>query len=158
MAVRFTPGNVLGFEVPGTDRVAYALMLDTSPELAFYEGGKAVSEEDARAALEAEPLFIIGVYKIAYTKGRWGEVLFRVPKDRLPAIPLTFRQDQLNPKNLYIDDHLGNARRATPEEIVGLEPTAVWDAEHVESRIADHWRGVPNVWVESMKYKPVDEG
>jgi hypothetical protein len=156
MAVRFTPGNVLGFEVPGADRVAYALMLDTSPDLAFYEGGKAVSADDARAALKHDPLFIVGVYKVAYTKGRWGEVILRVPKEQLPAIPLKFRQDRLNRRNLFLDDHLGNSRPATPEEIAGLEPNAVWDAEHIESRIADHWRGVPNVWVEDMKYKPVD--
>ncbi|HTJ67835.1 MAG TPA: hypothetical protein VL551_09930 [Actinospica sp.] len=157
MAVRFTPGHVLGFEVPGTGRVAYALMLDTRAEFAFYEGGTAVSEEDGRAALEREPLFIVGVYRMAYSKGRWGTMLFKVPTEQLPAIPPMFRQDQLNPQNLFIDDHLGNSRRATPEEIKGLEPNAVWAAEHVESRIADHWRGVPNAFVESMKYKPVTQ-
>ena len=155
MAVRFTPGNVLGFAVPGADRVAYALMLDTNPYMAFYEGGTSISEQDGRAALEREPLFIVSVYKIAYNKDGWGAVLFKLPKDALPAIPPVFRQDRLNPRNLYIDDHLGNARPATPDEIEGLEPNAVWDAEHIESRIADHWRGVPNAWVESMKYQPV---
>lgn len=156
MAVRFTPGHVLGFEVPGTDRVAYGLMLDKG-EFAFYEGGAAVSEEDGRAALEREPLFIVTMYRFAYSKGGWGTMLFKVPKDQLPAIPPRFRQDRLNPQNLFIDDHLGNSRRATPEEIKGLEANAVWGAEHVEQRIADHWNGVPNVSFENMKYKPVTQ-
>lgn len=156
MAVRFTPGTVLGFAVPGAGRAAYGLMLDTSGYMAFYEGGTEVAEDDARRALQAGgPLFVACMYRTAYSKGRWGEALLRVPKDTLPQIPPTFRQDAINPERLHLDDHLGNSRPAKPEEIVGLEATSVWDAEHVESRLADHYRGVPNAFVEQMRYKPV---
>lgn len=43
--------------------------------------------------------------------------------------------------------------KATREECEGLEICAVWEAHAVEERIIDHYNGVPNFWVESMKIK-----
>lgn len=42
---------------------------------------------------------------------------------------------------------------ATADQIIGLECTAVWDPEHVESRLRDHYNGVPNVWYKSLRPK-----
>lgn len=38
-------------------------------------------------------------------------------------------------------------------EVEGLERLAVWDPEHVEDRIRDHYNGVQNIWVESLRLK-----
>jgi hypothetical protein len=40
---------------------------------------------------------------------------------------------------------------ATAQECAGLEVAAVWDPEHVEDRLRDHFDGRPNIWVESIR-------
>jgi hypothetical protein len=45
---------------------------------------------------------------------------------------------------------LGDIRPAKRKECVGLECCAVWDPEHVEDRLKDHFAGIPNKWVQSM--------
>ena len=42
-------------------------------------------------------------------------------------------------------------RLAIAEECVGLERAAVWEPEHVEDRLRDHFAGRSNRWVESLK-------
>lgn len=40
---------------------------------------------------------------------------------------------------------------ATPDECLALEPAAVWDPEHVEERLHDHFNRRSNRWVESLR-------
>ena len=47
----------------------------------------------------------------------------------------------------------GEIKKATKKECEGLECTAVWTANHLESRIEDHFAGKENVWVERLKIK-----
>ena len=47
----------------------------------------------------------------------------------------------------------GEVTKATREECEGLETCAVWEAYHVESRLRDHYNGVPNDIVEALKIK-----
>jgi len=42
-------------------------------------------------------------------------------------------------------------RPASREECAGLEAAAVWEPEHVEDRLRDHFAGRPNKWVESLR-------
>ncbi len=44
-------------------------------------------------------------------------------------------------------------RPATTGECIGLEAAAVWEAEHVEDRLRDHFAGQLNKWVEQLRAK-----
>lgn len=145
MAVRFSPGSVLQVPV-GDGRSAYALMLGVRPYIAFFPDGQSDSE-----ILGSAPLFVVAVHNSAYSRGRWGAVLRRIAPGDLPEIPLFFRQNSMNLKDCEITDAHGELRQATPEECVGMERSAVWEAEHIEERIADLYAGRVNAYVESMK-------
>lgn len=101
---------------------------------------------------ERSVLFRVAVHKSAWADGRW----LKVAKVELPEHLLSpqprFIQDALNPEKfeIYIG---GSIRPASRSECESLERAAVWDPEHVESRLRDHYAGVPNQWVESLRLK-----
>lgn len=92
--------------------------------------------------------FRVGVHKSAWTSGRWLRVgKANPPADLLAPVP-TFIEDPISGAfSIYL---LGEIRSAKREECVGLERCAVWDPEHVEDRLRDHFAGLPNKWVESL--------
>ena len=99
--------------------------------------------------LKTSTLFRVAVHKSAWSRGRWPRVgLLTVPPELLAPVP-TFMRDALKPDeySIYLN---GTITRATREECLGLERTAVWDPEHVESRLSDHFAGRPNVWVQQL--------
>ena len=107
----------------------------------------AVSEVVSRPVL-----FRVGVYRHAFTRGGWPKVGAAPLRDEFAKPVPKFMQDILQPTSFSI--YLGGEiRPASRAECVGLERSAVWEPEHVESRIRDHYKGVPNVWVESLKLK-----
>jgi hypothetical protein len=102
------------------------------------------------AGLLARPiLFRIAIHKSAWTKGRWPRVAtLKVPPGLLAAVPM-FMHDALRPDqySIYLG---GEIQPATRAECIGLERMAVWDPEHAESRLEDHFAGRPNVWVRQL--------
>jgi hypothetical protein len=127
---------------------AYARVLEKAL-FAFYDAftDKGLSLEE----IKARPiLFKIWVMNVAVTSGRW-EIIGNAPLEKnLLEQPYFFKKDPLSPKSLSIY-HEGNERPATLEECKNLECAAVWDAEHVEDRLRDHYAGKSNKWVESMR-------
>ncbi|HEY0158466.1 MAG TPA: hypothetical protein VGF28_14380 [Thermoanaerobaculia bacterium] len=85
----------------------------------------------------------------AITSGRW-KVLGHVPLDEpLQREPAFFKQDPLSGElTLY---RSGTEYPASAEECQELERAAVWDPEHVEDRLRDHFDGRSNRWVESLR-------
>jgi len=126
----------------------YARVLN-EPLIAFY---------DARTNRDLSPeeivtrpiLFTLWVMNRAITSGRWKRVAHISPDPALLKEPAFFKQDTLNPLS-YSIYRAGQEIQATKEECRGLERAAVWDAEHVEDRLRDHYLGQPNKWVESLK-------
>ncbi|MFF5981431.1 hypothetical protein ACFY78_21530 [Streptomyces olindensis] len=151
MTVRFSPGGVLRVPAGGA-RSAYALMLGVRPYVAFF-ADEQIELVGFPGVPEMNPLFVIAVHNKAYSRGRWGPILHRINTDALPDVPSFFRQNVLNFQDCGITDAFGQVRQATPEECIGLERSAVWEAEHVEQRISDLYSGRPNLFVESMKVK-----
>jgi hypothetical protein len=107
-----------------------------------------------RSALPVEEVvrhpiaFRVAVHKPAYNIGRWQRVGKAQPPPALLAPTPTFIRDLLNGEySIYL---LGDIRPATRAECLGLERCAVWDPEHVEDRLRDHFAGLPNQWVESL--------
>jgi hypothetical protein len=117
---------------------------------AFYD---AKTDKDL-SLMEAQSkpiLFKVPVMDRAVTSGRWEIVGIAPLEDSLKALPRFFKQDPIN--NKLSTYYRGEERPATAEECEGLEKAAVWDAEHVEDRLTDHYLGRPNKWVASMKIK-----
>ncbi len=129
----------------------YARILEEA-SLAFY---------DARTKDELLPLeitrkrilFIISVSDRVITKGYWKKISKKIPlEEHLQTLPPTFIQDALNPDKFEIieGDELF-PRSATREECLGLERTSVWDYNHVEKRLNDHYANRPNAYVDAMR-------
>jgi hypothetical protein len=95
-------------------------------------------------------LFTLWVMKYALTSGRW-RVVGNVPPGKGLRKPQFFKQDSISGKlSIYGDD--GDAP-ATKKQCAGLEQAAVWEPQHVEDRLRDHYAGKPNLWVESLRIK-----
>ena len=67
---------------------------------------------------------------------------------------MQFIQDALNPImfSLY-NPNTGEITDTTKDKVLGLEAAAVWEAEHVESRVKDYYNATTNIWVEQLKIK-----
>ncbi len=124
----------------------------------YIEVYDSVTRDEIRdlARIVASPvLFTVSVFDRAITQGRW-PIVGRLPYDEETAeMPLQFLQDAANPRRCRLIDAWGNITPASIEECTGLERAAVWEAEHVEDRIRDHYAGRPNMWAESLKLKEV---
>ncbi len=122
---------------------------------AIYDMRTGVDIQDLETIRSVPILFIVGIYNDAVTKGRWIKVGKMALEDNLQVNPPEFIQDQIDPTQFSIY-YRGEMRPAIREECEGLECCAVWEPEHVESRIRDHYAGVPNKWVELVKIKDVE--
>ncbi|MFD2162265.1 immunity 26/phosphotriesterase HocA family protein [Paradesertivirga mongoliensis] len=99
-------------------------------------------------------LFFVAVYDDVVTSGRWEKIGKRPLEEQFFGLPMKFIQDAQNPDKFSLyDPNSGDITAANKEDCLGLERAAVWEAEHVEERIVDHYEGRPNRWVEEMKAK-----
>jgi hypothetical protein len=121
------------------------------PLFAFYDS-RTKAELPFNEIKKRPILFKIWVMDRAIASGRWKVVGSYALEDSLTEIPEFFKQDPINRQNFSIY-RKGQERTAAPEECAGLERAAVWDPEHVEDRLRDHYAGKPNKWVESMKIR-----
>jgi immunity protein 26 of polymorphic toxin system len=134
----------------GDGTFAYCQAL-AEAEFVFFElrdeGDAAPSEVAGR-----NHLFRIAIHKSAWDTGRWSLIgMAPIAPDLQGPVP-KFVQDPIKPDkfSIYLG---GRIRPASREECAGLERSAVWDPEHVEDRIRDHYAGASNKWVESQRLK-----
>ncbi len=127
----------------------YARVLD-DPLIAFYD----LKTHDDLEIVEIEKraiLFKIWVMNNAITSGRWEVIGHKDLDDTLKESVTFFKEDAIsNEVCLYVNS---KEIPATREQCKDLERAAVWSAHHVEDRLRDHFEGVPNKWVESLKLK-----
>lgn len=146
--VRWKVGNVV--KVPLEDgRIGYGRILE-KPLIAVYDY-VSTSETDVETVLSQPVKYILAVMKYAVTSGRWTVIGHANLNETLQKPVPFFRQNILSGK-LTIDLD-GVEYPATIEDCLGLERNAVWDPEHVESRILDEINGCENIWVKSLKLK-----
>ena len=107
------------------------------PEIAFFD-----------PASKDRVLFRLWVHKSAYNRGRWQKVSEEpISKDLTIQAP-RFKKDPISGKlSIYVN---GEESPAKLSECVNLECAAVWEPEHVEDRLRDHFENRENVWVKSM--------
>lgn len=148
---RIIEGSVLEICVDNNFYV-YAQILTKGLGYAFFDYPTNHRLVDLTILQEAKILFIIMVYNNVITQGHWLKVGKLPIRKDLQVLPFKFIQDshKLNSFELY-NPNTGEITKTTIEQCVGLEPAAVWAANHVEDRLRDYYLGVPNIWVEQLK-------
>lgn len=118
--------------------------------MAFYDFGTKINL-DLGEIVKKNIAFRIPVTNHSIKSGEW-KILGNLPlSEEIKIAPIFFREDAISGEySLYRDDV------ETPclkEECIGLERAAVWDPEHIEDRLRDHYAGVPNRWVIEQQLK-----
>jgi hypothetical protein len=148
------PGRIVRIDL-GDGRCAYGRQL-TFVTVEFYDRMGQPGEPIDLIELVASPVaFRISVMKYAFRRRGGWELLDVVPltQQEQSQIYRWAKQDPLTGAISIISDP-GGETPATIEECHELERAAVWDPEHVEDRLRDHFDGRPNKWVESLRLKP----
>jgi len=119
------------------------------PTVAFYDI-KVADMPHIEEIIKLPILFSLWVSKSAVRSGKW-EVIGHQKLDIDSDQPRSFfTQDPIS-KNFFIYLYDDTEMPATKEQCEGLERAAVWDANHVEDRLRDYYKGVPNKWFESLR-------
>jgi immunity protein 26 of polymorphic toxin system len=119
---------------------------------AFYNIYSDKKVEDVKELVGLDVLFITAVYKAAISTDRWKIIGFSKLKPELSFLQPKFIQDESNPEKFKIyDPNTGDMKFCKKEECVGLERATVWEPEHIEERIVDHFEKRPNALMESLK-------
>ena len=104
--------------------------------------------------LNTESLFIVAVYNRVITSGRWPKTFKADLRKEFRILPLKFIQDPVDTDNYELyDPNTGEIRKSDKKSCLGLECSAVWEADHVESRIIDHFAGRQNIWLQQLRLK-----
>lgn len=133
---------------------ALGLVLD-EPLVAFFDREfKDVFDYD----IEKLPVaFILMVMNNAITSGRWEVLEVKEVPHTLQAKPKFCKQDEISGDiSIYQEiDELAPyyERPAEPAEWHNLETAAVWEAEHVEDRLRDHFAGRDNQWESQLRMR-----
>ena len=148
---RRIPGSILEIQLEDKS-LSYAQVLKMG--VAFFDLNAKDSLTDLNIIPEKPVLFIIEIYDHIITKGRW-KIVGNLPiRPDLINPPLKFIQHQLNPDKFELYDPIsGDSYPATRDECIGLERAAVWEAEHVEERLIDHYNNRENIWVKMLSMK-----
>lgn len=134
----------------GSGQFGYCRAL-TFPNAEFYDLRSDIVL-DANKVVEAPVAFRIWVMKYAFTGRRWkrlGNVSLRPTET---GKIWWYFKDHDNGEFFRTRDGLEEIP-ASWSEVQHLECAAVWDPEHIEDRLRDHFGGRPNKWVESLKPK-----
>jgi len=144
---RRTPGAIV--KVPLEEGWhSYAQLLE-EPEIAFFDV-RTQANLSIKDIISQRVLFRLWVMKYAVSSKRWMKVgkapISQVLKQPVPRykVELGYPGQFL----LYYPD--GFEQTAVYEDCLGLECAAVWDPDHVEERLRDHYAGRPNRWVISL--------
>jgi hypothetical protein len=130
---------------------AYGRVIDDT-YAAFYDYSTSEPEADLDVIQSKPVMFRIAVRRRP-GKDKW-EVIGRRDLEAELARPVVqFTQDLANPAKCVIFDSAGYERAATPQECVGIEKAAVWDADNVERRLLAHVLGLPDDQSERLKVR-----
>ncbi|WP_018970406.1 Imm26 family immunity protein [Rubritalea marina] len=142
-------GNIVEIALP-SGGLTYAMVVD-SPRVAFFDR-KFDSRPAIREIADTSIAFQIWVMKYAIGKRHWSVIgATEVPPAVLSADRF-FKQDSISGE-FSIYEGAGHESPASYSDVVELECAAVWDPEHIESRLDDHYAGVENMWVRSLAPK-----
>lgn|GEM_PF-197253 len=146
---RITIGSILEINIEN-EYYTYAQIL-AHGICVFYDYQARNQLKDFSILENAPLLFFLCVYNQVITQGDWLKVGKMPIREDCKTLPNQFIQDMCDPDKveMYITE-TGEIVPSTKEECIGLERCAVWDSNHVEDRIRDHYLGVPCIWVEPI--------
>ncbi|WBY08217.1 Imm26 family immunity protein [Sphingomonas sp. 7/4-4] len=126
------------------------------PIISFFD--RVYREDDLPQSVNNIPIaFSIMVMNSAITSGRWEVIYSSEIPDQLKSIPKFCKKDQVTGELSIYHEIVELAphyeRPASLEECKELEVAAVWEAEHVEDRLLDHFLGKPNIWVDQLRIR-----
>jgi hypothetical protein len=149
-AQRIKEGGLVRVDL-GDGSVAFGRIVSKS-EIAFYDARFPAEDEVVAGEVLRRPIaFIIPVMNAAVKGGRWPVVAQAPLEDHLRKDRSYFIWDRASGSLSTYDARTGATEPATLTEVQGLEAAAVWEAEHVEDRLRDHFAGRPNQWVEQLR-------
>ncbi|MBN2423417.1 MAG: immunity 26/phosphotriesterase HocA family protein [Calditrichaceae bacterium] len=147
-----TIGSIVKIDL-GNDEHSYARVLDKAC-YAFYDIKAREEIKNLNEIISKPILFIVSAYDDIITRGRWVKIGVVPLEDKLKQLPMQFIKDAINPDEFSIyNPNTGEIFPAKKEECISLECAAVWEAEHVEERLKDHFQGKQNRWLDDMKIK-----
>lgn len=147
---RWTSGAIVLIPL-GDGSHGYGQML-VDPEYAFFD--VRTTDEIAPEEVVRHPvLFRLWVMRSAHSQGRWVKVGNAAMSESLKKPVRRFNQDALKPEIIRLTYDGFDGPLGTIEDCEDLECAAIWDPEHVEDRLRDHFAGIPNKWVECLRPK-----
>lgn len=146
--VKRNTGDIVKISLEDGD-FCFGCILD-EPLILFYDF-KANYAPPVEVISKLPVLFEIWVMNSAITSGKW-EVVGYHDVDSLVKGPTRFFKEDIISKKFFLCVGAEEIP-ATHEQCIGLERAAVWSPEHVEDRLRDHYLGVSNKWVESLRLK-----
>ncbi len=129
--------------------------VSTDPCIIFYDG-RFKTEISVNEIIKLKVLFILSVSNYAIKDGIWPVIGRSGLNDEQLKKPYMFKQDPISGQlSIYHSDfaETNYERAATVEECEDLERMAIWDHNHVEDRLNDHYENKPNVWVSQLALK-----
>ncbi len=150
LVMKLQPGTFL--RIPLRDGTfGYGRVLRDADMVALYEHRTTAPSADLESIAACPVLFSVSVRQKGLT--RWTLIGQRELDARLSKPIVQFMQDVADPKRCTIFDSSGARRAATPEECVGLERAAVWDAAHVAERLLDAFEGRVNAAEQHLRVR-----
>lgn len=117
---------------------------------AFYDFKTDLEISDLDLIEKSNVLFKLIVHRSAINSGGWKIIGKKeLPEDLKVPVPF-FKQEIGNPDDCSIVTE-GNSRKATQEECEGLERLAVWEHDHVQQRLLDHYSGIRNNYTDAIR-------
>lgn len=120
-------------------------------EMAFFDCRFDSPISDIQVLSTAQPIFITSVYSYIIHTKLWKRIgVLSVRDDFMKDIEYFIYHKDTNSFEIY-SSHTGQIRKSCYEECKSLECCAVWDINHIEDRLRDHFNGVPCKWVTSIR-------
>jgi hypothetical protein len=146
---KWTIGSIVKIPLK-SEKFGYGQLLDKN-SIAIFKI-RTERELEISEIVEKEILFIVAIYNDIISSGRWQKIAKVELKSEFEKLPFEFIQDELEPNNFELyNPNTGEITKANKNQCIGLERAAVWEHEHVQSRIDDYFDGIKNIWVEQLK-------
>ncbi len=124
------------------------------PLIAYFDYESDHAPNDPAELLDREIAFKVWTMVYAIKKAMWPVLGNVLPPEDLLKMPWFFKVDPISGDLYKVQQGSGEDLPATPSDCMELERAAVWDPEHIVERLDDHFAGRPNVWVESLSFRP----
>lgn len=116
--------------------------VQSDPYMAFYDfhTTKPISDLDEIAS---KPILFSQAVRLRDVS-RWESIGLRPLEGEVAKPIVRFMQDLADYRDCTIFDSAGMEKKVLPEECIGIERAAVWDAHQIEKRLLDSFMGRPN--------------